>query len=97
MPFGRPVAKSLADSFFQFATGRRHHRFRVLLGYSLNYIHVGRCESIRDARVEITFPEIIANSDLRHGLEFDCNQEASLVRGARPLTDFNSSCISYDF
>ena len=34
----------------------------------------------------------IANSDRRLGLEFDYNQEASLVRGARPLTDFNSSC-----
>ena len=33
--------------------------------------------------------EIIANYDRRHGLEFDCNEEATLVRGARPLIDFN--------
>ena len=36
---------------------------------------------------------IIANSDLRHGLELDCNQEATLVRGARPLIYFNSISI----
>ena len=28
--------------------------------------------------------------DLRHGLYFDCNQEASLDLGARPLADFNA-------
>ena len=33
--------------------------------------------------------EIIANSDWRHGLNFDRNQEVTLVRGVRPLTDFN--------
>ena len=33
---------------------------------------------------------IIANSDLQHGLEFDCNQEVSHFRG---LIDLNSSCI----
>ena len=37
--------------------------------------------------------EIITKSDLRRGLEFDCNQEATLGRGARPLKDFNSGCI----
>ena len=36
---------------------------------------------------------IIANSDLWHGLEFDCYQEASPVRGARPLIGLNLSCI----
>ena len=36
---------------------------------------------------------IIANSDLRHGPEFDCNQLASPVRGARALIDFYSSCL----
>ena len=25
----------------------------------------------------------------RHGLEFDCNQEAMLVIGAKPVIDFN--------
>ena len=35
--------------------------------------------------------EIIANTDLRHGFEFafNCIQEATLVRGARTLIDFN--------
>ena len=33
--------------------------------------------------------EIIANSDRRHGLELDCNQETSLVLDARSLIDFN--------
>ena len=33
--------------------------------------------------------EIIANFDRRHQLEFDSNQEAMLVRGARPRIDFN--------
>ena len=28
---------------------------------------------------------MITNSDRQHGLEFDCYQEATLVRGARPL------------
>ena len=32
--------------------------------------------------------EISAHSDRQHGLEFDCNQEVSLVRGARPAIDF---------
>ena len=32
---------------------------------------------------------IIANSDIPHDLEFDNNQEAMLVRGARPLIKFN--------
>ena len=32
--------------------------------------------------------EIIANSDRRYGLEFDSNQEATPVRGARPTVDF---------
>ena len=36
-------------------------------------------------------PEIITNSDQRHGHEFDYNQEASLVRGTKPVTNFNSS------
>ena len=36
---------------------------------------------------------IIAISDLRHGLKFDCNQEASPVKGARPLIDFYASYI----
>ena len=42
--------------------------------------------------------EIIDNSDRRHGLKFDCNQEATLVRGAGPLIrlqfKFNLSMIS---
>ena len=37
------------------------------------------------AKATTTLLSIIANSDLRERLEFDCNQEASLVRGARPL------------
>ena len=32
--------------------------------------------------------ELFAYSDLRHGREFECNQEDSLVRSGRPLTDF---------
>ena len=36
---------------------------------------------------------VITNSDLRHGLQFDCKHEASLIQGARPPTDFKSSCI----
>ena len=32
---------------------------------------------------------IIANSDRQRRLEFDCNLEASLVRGERPLIDFH--------
>ena len=40
-----------------------------------------------------SFVEIIANFDRQHGLEFDCNQEPTLVQCARPLTDFNSICI----
>ena len=31
----------------------------------------------------------ITNYYRRHGFEFDCNQEATLVRGAKPLIDFN--------
>ena len=37
----------------------------------------------------VSLLEVIANSDRRHGLEFDCNQEVLLVRGARPLKGFN--------
>ena len=33
--------------------------------------------------------EIIANSDQRHGHEFDCNQEMTLVRGDRLIIHFN--------
>ena len=43
--------------------------------------------------VRLPILAIIANFDLRHGLEFDCNQEALLVRGSRPLKDFKSRCI----
>ena len=32
----------------------------------------------------------VYNSDLRHGLKFDCNEQALLDRGAKPLTDFNA-------
>ena len=32
---------------------------------------------------------MLYNSDLRHGLEFDCNQQALLDWGAKPLMDFN--------
>ena len=32
---------------------------------------------------------IIANSDMRYDLEFDCNQEASLVRGVGLFIYFN--------
>ena len=35
----------------------------------------------------------ITNYYRRHGFEFDCNQEAMLVRGVKPLIDFNSSSI----
>ena len=35
----------------------------------------------------------ITNYYRRHGFEFDCNQEATLVRGAKPLIDFNLSSI----
>ena len=42
----------------------------------------------------------MANSDLQHCLEFDCNQDAMLVRDARPLTDLIKSHLvtiaSYD-
>ena len=38
----------------------------------------------------ISLLEIIANSDQRHGLEFDCNEEVSLFRGAA-LINFNYS------
>ena len=31
----------------------------------------------------------ITNYYRRHGFEFDCNQEATHVRGAKPLIDFN--------
>ena len=40
---------------------------------------------------------IITNSDLPHGLEFDCNQEALLVQGVRPLIDFNKITFSDDY
>ena len=36
---------------------------------------------------------IIANSDLRNGLEFDCNLEASLFQGAGRHIDLNLTCI----
>ena len=41
----------------------------------------------------LTLQATIANSDLRHGIEFDSNQETSLVRGSRPLIDFNERFI----
>ena len=51
-------------------------------------------------KLRITTPwsqlKMIANFDFRHQFEFDCNQEASLVRGARPHIDFNSSSIYFD-
>ena len=36
-------------------------------------------------------------SDLQHGLSFDCNQDASLVRGARAIIDFNYIAFSDDY
>ena len=33
--------------------------------------------------------EIIANSERRHALEFNSNQETTLVQGAKPLIDLN--------
>ena len=36
----------------------------------------------------LTLLGIIVSSDQLPGLEFDCNQETSLVRGVRPLIDF---------
>ena len=41
----------------------------------------------------ITLLEMIANSDQLCGLEFDCNQETTLVQGVRPLIDFNQNFI----
>ena len=44
-----------------------------------------------------TLLEMIDDFYLRHGFEFDCNQEASLVRGVSPVIDFNNSiCIILD-
>ena len=39
---------------------------------------------------------MLFDSDLRYGLEFDCNSQASLVRGARLLIDFNDFEIVYN-
>ena len=44
-------------------------------------------------RILCSLLAIIVNSDLRHGPEFDCNQEASLSRAMRPPMDFNQSNI----
>ena len=33
---------------------------------------------------------MLYNSDLRHGLEFDCNYQALLDRGVKPFIDFNA-------
>ena len=33
---------------------------------------------------------MLNNSDLRHGPEFDCNKQALLDRGVKPLTDVNA-------
>ena len=38
-----------------------------------------------------TLLEIIVNYDRRYSLEFDCNQETTLVRGAIQLKDFKNS------
>ena len=40
-------------------------------------------------RSELSYLATITNYYRRHGFEFDCNQEAPLVRGAKPLIDFN--------
>ena len=59
---------------------------------------IWRCDELNQEEVVlnlllVSLLAIIANSDLRHGHEFDCNQKTSLVGGARPLKDFNSSSI----
>ena len=46
---------------------------------------------LRSAKLFPPLPEIITNSYRRLGHEYDCNQEATRVRGARPLIDFSSS------
>ena len=40
-------------------------------------------------RTTFTYLATITNYYRRQGFEFDCNQEAPLVRGAKPLIDFN--------
>ena len=43
----------------------------------------------------ISLLEIITHSDLRHRLEFDCNQEATLLQGARPKLKLHLARIDY--
>ena len=40
---------------------------------------------------------MLCNSDLRHGLEFDCNQQTSFDWGGRTLIDFNAFRIDVTF
>ena len=40
-------------------------------------------------RQSLSYLATITNYYRRHGFEFDCNQEATLLRGAKPLIDFN--------
>ena len=53
-----------------------------------------KCKKIKVmATTQQTLQAFIANSDRQNGLKFHCNQEATLVRGERPLIDFNYSSI----
>ena len=40
-------------------------------------------------KFDVSLWEIIVNSYWQHGLKFDCSQEDILVRGTKPLIDFN--------
>ena len=40
---------------------------------------------------------MLYNSDPRHGQEFDCNYQALLDRGAKPLINFNGFGLYIQF
>ena len=77
--------------------GTPHPPPPTLVSASLTCIITGFLSIIIDldfySRTVLPLLALIGNFDLQHGLEFDYNQEATLVRAARPHIDFNSSCI----
>ena len=54
------------------------------------YLHLNP-EQMGSIVLWIALQAFIDASDRQNGLKFDCNQEAILVRGERPLIDFNYS------
>ena len=66
----------------------RHHWYLHLTTLNSNIIQLRRFPTFTPNYKKTAAPTYLAtitNYYRRHGFEFDCNQEATLVRGAKPL------------